>query len=380
MSFMQYFDEYKKYLSDLVAFNTASSDNKAKDNSNAQLIDYLEDFFKDRNFYCHKFKVDEGKYNLYITSAKTDGGLMLCGHTDTVVAKEELWESSPFTLVHKDDYLTGLGATDMKGYVALIMLFASHGFSLKADKPFSALFTCDEESSMAGAIDYKQKYSYKPDLILIGEATSNQAVIAHKGYMAFKMQVTGRGCHSSNPSLGINAIECSMAFLNEIAKLKDSLKDITDSRFEVASPTLNLGVISGGNGVNTVCPTVEIDFELRPMSIYNTQQAYESLSAITDKLNTQYGNIFKLQRLYDDIEPFDCTDKKTLDILKQATGSDLMCVNYCTEASFLGTIAPCAVLGPGTIKHAHSVNEKIAIAQLDEAYTQLLTIYKQICM
>ena len=41
-------------------------------------------------------------------------------------------------------------------------------------------------------------------------------------------------------SPGINAIECSMAFLNEIAKLKDSLKDITDSRFEVASPTLNL--------------------------------------------------------------------------------------------------------------------------------------------
>ena len=60
---------------------------------------------------------------------------------------------------------------------------------------------------MVGANMFSNKeQNIQPDFCLIGEPTSLYPVIQHKGYMAYRLTVTGKSGHSSNPALGVNAI------------------------------------------------------------------------------------------------------------------------------------------------------------------------------
>ncbi len=51
-----------------------------------------------------------------------NGGLMLCGHTDTVPFDDG--RKNPFELTEHDGKLYGLGTADMKGLLLLLMLRA----------------------------------------------------------------------------------------------------------------------------------------------------------------------------------------------------------------------------------------------------------------
>ncbi|MFT5837894.1 MAG: acetylornithine deacetylase [Flavobacteriales bacterium] len=50
-----------------------------------------------------------------------EGGLLLCGHSDTVRFDEGQWQSDPFSLKQQDGKLFGLGSCDMKGFFAFIL-------------------------------------------------------------------------------------------------------------------------------------------------------------------------------------------------------------------------------------------------------------------
>lgn len=380
MSFSKYFNEYQDIVSSLISFNTISSTSVNDDMPNTNLIDYIDNFFKTKGFFTKRFLVAKGKENLYVTNKLSDGGLMLSGHTDTVGCKIDKWQSYPFTLDFRDGRLYGLGRTDMKGYLALIMLFLTKCEIKDSDRPLSALFTCDEETDMKGAIDYAQNAEYRPNLILIGESTDNKAVIAHKGYMAFSLDIKGKACHSSNPSLGINAIEGASLAIKALQDFKDTLNSFKDIRFQIPAPSLNLGVIKGGNGSNIVCDHVKIEFDLRPMPQYPCARAFDDLKELEHRLNNTSHCSFKLARLYDDVDPFLCADDKIIDDLEKITHSKGLCVNYATEASHLSKIAPTVVLGPGSIDYAHSIDESIAFLDLKRAYDDLVKIYKSICI
>ena len=380
MSFSKYFNEYQDIASSLIAINTISSTSLDDDMPNTDLLDYIENFFKTKGFFIKRFVVAKGKENLYVTNKKDDGGLLLSGHTDTVGTKASLWHKNPFSLDIRDDRIYGLGSTDMKGYLALIMLFMSKCEIKDSDRPISALFTCDEETDMKGAIDYAKNAMYRPDLILIGESTENKAVIAHKGYMAFRLCVKGRACHSSNPNLGINAIEGASLAIKTLQSFNKKLNTIKDSRFKVEAPTLNIGVIKGGSASNIVCDHVIIEFDLRPMPKYPCAMAFYDIQKLVKKLNSSSQCTFDLERLYDDVDPFVCTEKIIIDDLEKITESKSLCVNYATEASHLSKIAPTVVLGPGSIDYAHSIDESISINDLKKSYAYLCKIYKSICV
>ncbi len=378
MSFLNYLDEYKEILKNLIAFNTISSTNADEDMSNKDLLDYVESFYKKFNFHTIRYKVTDKKENLYVSSKLSDGGLLLSGHTDTVPCNKALWQTDPFVLEHIDNKLVGLGTTDMKGYLALIMLFMSKLDKDSLKKPISALFSCDEETDMKGAIDYLAKATYRPDLILIGESTENKAVIAHKGYMSLQLDIEGKSAHSSNPDLGINAIDGAMLFVNTLNKYKESLKKEVDTRFAVPYTTLNIGVIDGGFRSNIVCPHVKMLLDLRVLPSYTSDMAFDDLNNLVLNLNKESLCKFSLKKSYAHIEPFECSDKATIDLLEDVIGDKSLCVNYSTEGAFLSKLAPLAILGPGSIKYAHSIDECIYIDELEKAFIILDTLSKKI--
>lgn len=78
--------------------------------------------------------------------------------------------------------------------------------------------------------------------------------------------VHGKAGHSSDPSLGANAIEGMYAVLGELLALRDELKARhRNPAFRVDYPTLNLGSIHGGDNPNRICGRCETHIDLRPL-------------------------------------------------------------------------------------------------------------------
>jgi acetylornithine deacetylase len=89
------------------------------------------------------------KANLIATLGSGPGGLVLAGHTDTVPFDAGRWRYDPFGGTVADERIYGLGAADMKAFLALA-LEAARDFTVRdLRQPLVILATADEESSMA---------------------------------------------------------------------------------------------------------------------------------------------------------------------------------------------------------------------------------------
>ncbi len=76
---------------------------------------------------------------------------------------------------------------------------------------------------MLGARHFTEDAPIKPDYCIIGEPTSLVPIRGHKGHVANAVRVTGKSGHSSDPALGVNAIEIMHEVLFAIMKLRDKL-------------------------------------------------------------------------------------------------------------------------------------------------------------
>ncbi|WP_456404905.1 acetylornithine deacetylase, partial [Thiolapillus sp.] len=255
-------------LQRLIAEPSVSSVSAEWDQSNARVIDLLQDWLHELGFHTEKQAVPgaPGKFNLIATAGRGNDALVLSGHTDTVPFDESRWRSDPFTLTEKDDRLYGLGSTDMKGFFALV-LEAIRDLDLSRLKhPLVILATADEESSMSGARALAESGHSLGRHAVIGEPTGLKPVRLHKGIAMECIRVTGRSGHSSNPALGNNALDGMSLVLAEILAWRKALEQrYQNPLFEVATPTVNLGHIHGGDNPNRICGQCELHIDIRPL-------------------------------------------------------------------------------------------------------------------
>lgn len=134
----------------LIATPSISATEEALDQSNADLITLLADWFKDLGFNVEVQPVPgtRNKFNMLTSCGQGAGGLLLAGHTDTVPFDDGRWTRDPFTLTEHDGKLYGLGTADMKGFFAFILDALRDVDVTKLAKPLYILATADEETSM----------------------------------------------------------------------------------------------------------------------------------------------------------------------------------------------------------------------------------------
>ena len=99
----------------------------------------------------------------------------------------------------------------------------------------------------------------KAGAMVVGEPTSNYPYIGHKGSVKFHASFKGVSAHGSMPHLGSNAIY----------KAARAVTDLEHFDFRAAphpvmgSPTMNVGTMAGGSGVNMVPDTASIGVDIR---------------------------------------------------------------------------------------------------------------------
>ncbi|WP_392562086.1 acetylornithine deacetylase [Orbus sturtevantii] len=381
-SFIQIYNE-------LIAIPTISSiSNEKLDCPNKELIDKLANWFADLGFKISLAAVPNtrNKYNLLASysndSNHTTGGLLLSGHTDTVPFDDGLWSKNPFKLTEIANKWYGLGTADMKGFFAFI-LDALRDIDLKTlTKPLHILATADEEITMAGAAYFAQSTKLQPDCTIIGEPTSLIPIRAHKGFTANVIRVIGKSGHSSDPDKGVNAIEIMHLVIAELLVLKQTLKEqYHNDSFAVPYPTMNLGMIKGGDAANRICGCCELLLDIRVLPEIDPNSLYEVICNALKPVMARYPNRIQVENEVDPIGGYECKkDEPALKEVEKLLNHTAETVNYSTEAPFLNKIAPTIVLGPGSIEQAHQPDEFVSMEYLKPTKAAIEGLIKRFCL
>lgn len=357
---------WQHMYSTLIATPSISSDSS----TNLPLIEKLAQWCHDAYFDITLMPIaGTNKANLLAQLGAGNGGLLLSGHSDTVACDLNQWHSDPFQLTEKDQRFYGLGAVDMKGFFAFVLEGVRMLKHTKLIKPLYLLATADEETTMAGAIEFAKTAAIKPDCIIIGEPTELIPVCAHKGQATAVIKITGKSGHGSDPSKGINAIEIMAQVIHRLRLLRQKLQErYYNPAFAISYPTLNLGQIQGGNGANRICSCCELTIDIRLLPGVLFEDIFTMLTTLLHPIMRLWPNRISIQLAHEPIPPYECSAPTTLlTAIEHLAGSKAQRVNYCTEAPYLNQIAPTFILGPGSIAQAHRPDEFLTMASIPPA-------------
>lgn len=373
---------------ELIATPTISSvTNEKLDYSNKPLLDKLATWFSDLGFKVDLQPVPNtrNKYNLLATYSHSEmeqcGGLLLSGHSDTVPFDEGQWHKDPFKLTEADNRLYGLGTADMKGFFAFILDALRDIELTKLSKPLYVLATADEEITMAGAVFFAKNTQLQPDCIIIGEPTSLIPIRAHKGFVSNVIKVIGRSGHSSDPEKGVNAIEVMHQVIAKLLQLKARLREqYQNSSFAVPYPTMNLGVIHGGDAANRICGCCELVLDIRPLPEMDIYALYDLIKETLAPVMQQWPDRISVAYEVEPIPGYECAaDNRALNMVEQLVNQSAQTVNYSTEAPYLNQLAPAIVLGPGSIEQAHQPDEFVSLDFIKPTKVVLTNLINQFC-
>lgn len=211
---------------------------------------------KNSDFNVSKQPIDGKRFNV-IAQNGTGAVNLVTGHIDTVKPNSG-WKTNPFKPEIKGDRLSGLGSSDMKCGIA-IMLYLATLPNLRKNLMF--LFYCDEEYDFLGMkkfiAEYKNKI--KPKLIISLDGEGLQIGNSCRGLIELRVSVEGKAGHSANPKSGINAITQSF---NVIGKIRKYIRKYQSQ--ELGSSTLNIAYIKGGGSEgNIIAEKCEYIVEIR---------------------------------------------------------------------------------------------------------------------
>ncbi|MCW8928410.1 MAG: acetylornithine deacetylase, partial [Gammaproteobacteria bacterium] len=372
-------------LSALIAAPSMSSVSPEFDSSNREVIELLAGWLEPLGFHIEIVPLPSQphKANLIATLGQGSGGLVLAGHTDTVPYDEGRWNFDPFHLTEKHNRLYGLGTCDMKGFFALAIEAARSFDKGQLQQPLIILATADEESSMEGAQALVELGRPRARYAVIGEPTGLRPVNAHKGIMMEAVRLTGRSGHSSDPSLGVSALEGMHKVIGDLLAWREQLQATHHApQFKVPVPTLNLGHIHGGDNPNRICGHCELHFDLRPIPGMELEALRETLN---DRLHRLLGESelgWELAPLFHGTAAMHTpTTSAIVEAAEALTGHDSEAVAFCTEGPYLTEMGiETLILGPGDIAQAHQPDEYLAMDRLNPTVELLKQLITRFCL
>ena len=366
-------------LKKLVSFDTTSF------KSNLDLIKFIENYLNDLNIKSELiYDETKNKANLFTTiGPNLQGGIVLSGHTDVVPITKQNWTSDPFILTERDNKLFGRGSSDMKGFIAIVLSRVSAMVEKKLKKPIHLAFSYDEEIGCVGVhslLDLIKKKSINPEFCIVGEPTSMEMVIGHKGKHAYDVKVDGLSCHSGQAPYGVNAINYASKLINYIEEInkEKSIKGPFDNEYEIPYSTLHTGLIKGGTILNIVPNLCQFEFEIRhlaeddPLEIiqrikqYTEELLIKEMHNISSTTNIEINEKINYPGLNisESISPV----KQVKELLGKSSHKKVV---FGTEGGLFKRELnlPTIICGPGSIDQAHKPDEFISIQQIEKGGT-----------
>jgi acetylornithine deacetylase len=375
----------REMIEELVASPSVSCHAAEFDQGNRAVVASLASWAEGLGFAVELMQLPHhpDKLNLIARLGQGDGGLVLSGHTDTVPWDEGRWSSDPFRATERDGRLYGLGTADMKAFLALALEAASAFDAGGLTAPVTLLATADEESTMAGARAVAERGQSLGQVAVIGEPTSLRPIRMHKGILMELIRLEGRSGHSSNPALGVSALEGMHALMTELMSFRDDMQAAhVHGGFDVPYPTLNLGAIRGGDSPNRICASCQLDIDLRPIPGMDVAGARRELRARLAPVAAAAGCQLEFSELFRGVDPLETpADSPLVRAMEEITGHPSASVAFGTEGPFLAALGmDVVVCGPGSIDQAHQPDEYLSLSDLAPCVDQLRQLIARFCV
>ena len=264
--------------------------------------DFYFDFFKVLGVE-ETFIDGTGNIVAVLRGEGTGPNILMNGHLDEVPEGNlDAWlPYKPYEPTVEGDDLIGRGISDMKGatvamayaFKAVVERVISTGKKLSGDLIF--LGVVQEEPAEMFGMEYffehtMKDHDLKVDCMITGESTSGRINLGGRGKVELVVRTYGKIAHSSQPKLGVNALEHMVPVLHDIFKLKGiELKD--DVRFGETSITVTNCTVSPGGTISCVPDFCEISIDRR----YTTDQTLDDLmdefKAIFEEVKKEYPDL-----------------------------------------------------------------------------------------
>lgn len=332
------------------------------------------------------------RYNVYaqFNGEKPGKTLMFNGHIDVMPADEvEEWTTPPFSPTIRDGKLYGRGTADMKGG----LMAATMAVQLLQDAgiPFSGSVkitsVCDEEGGGNGSMQAIMS-GQRADGVVVCEGTSDELILAHMGFVFFRVKFAGKACHSGAKQNGVSAIEKSIKVIQALnEKEHDWLLHYKHPL--LPAPNLNVGLIHGGTAGSTVAEDCmfEVCVHYLPNQMSHNQVVKEFQEVVERVAKsdawleehlpevqiTQFGGGFEMEEHSFFVDSFKRAYSEARGKAVKVVGSPAGC-----DSRLWRNIAECPTIqfGPGNLAQCHAVDEWLDL----EAYLQSILIYAELIL
>lgn len=293
------------------------------------LFEYLRPLAERHGGTIERQEVGPGRNNVWAHWG--DPEVVFSTHMDTV---------PPFIPSGEDsEFVWGRGACDTHG-IAAAMIKALEALLADGVRGLGVLLVVGEEVDGAGA---RHANARAPSVkyLINGEPTENLLAVASKGTLGFRIRASGRACHSAYPELGRSATDLLLDRLNRLRRIEWPSDPL------LGATTLNIGTLDGGPAANIVADYASAAVVIRVVSDIEALKAL-ALSVL-DGVEVEFFSHTPALRLH------------------RIEGFETCVVKYTTDIPKLTNWGRPLLIGPGSIHYAHTVEERIPKAQIQEA-------------
>lgn len=283
--------------------------------------------------------------------------IALVGHLDTVPAHPA---GNPPRV--EGDRLHGLGSTDMKGSLAVMMSLGER--LARATLPVNLLFVFYEreegpfQESGLGPLFERVPELSRVRFAIAMEPTDGAVQVGCVGSLHATLTFRGQAAHSARPWQGRNAVHAAGALLSELeARARHAVVVQGHTFYEVMSVTL----AKGGRARNVVPEHFELNLNYRfaPGKALAQAQA-DVLALVKGRCEVTFTDLAPSGRL--------CGDNPWFQALERLSGRPAEAKQAWTDVARFSELGVDAVnFGPGETALAHQHHESVSIAALEHA-------------
>ncbi len=285
--------------------------------------------------------------------------VVLAGHTDTVPAQANL----PGSLA--DGAVLGLGASDMKGGLAVMIELANWAASAELAYDLAVLFFPREELGPAEnplpGVFAAAPLVDEAALVVCLEPTDNTLQLGCLGNLTARVVFEGRAAHSARPWLGVNAVGVAFEGLSGVLSLEPRDVELEGLLFR---EVLSVTEIHGGIASNVIPARVEATLNFR----YAPDRTPADAAARVRELVGRDVEILANSPAAH-VPPLDAP---LVAALRAAGSFEVEAKQAWTNvADFSARGLDAVNLGPGATRFAHTADEQVEVAELERTFAAL---------
>jgi len=369
------------YAKELVAFESTSS------LSNVPVTDYVQSVLRKLGFETERIEYQDAqgvqKANVVGKKGAGTGGLAYFAHTDVVPADPWFFDQhGPFQPTVVGSRLYGRGSCDMKGSISCMLSAAARFAAAELTQPLYVTCTADEEVGYGGAAQVAKRSELFREMVaggtrgIIGEPTELEVVYAHKGTYGFRAIARGRAAHSSTRN-GINANLAMIPFLVEMKKLYDETENDPawqNPEFDPPTVSWNIGINDHTRAINITPPQSICTVYFRPMPGTDAERLIERAREAAARCGVE----FELRACAGPVY-VDPKSEFVHEMLEVAGKEQPRNVAYGTDGTMFTELKRLVIFGPGSVAQAHTHDEFIELADLEQGTEMYARAIRRFC-